>query len=202
MSFSSNYFFHILILSHVNEIVQAENPCTRRGVKKPGNQSHLWNTSAHNYQNIQKMKTCLNFFKLQTFLCSLKCAPRSACPSGIVVRSRKKCERPKSGPFSGSFYPKSWFEPVVLWLSSDKVIKRKKKIVTSSKTNHTRIRRGQGEAPMKVYARPPWAKPKPAPKGIMGKPPDSAKMGGALGMTFFVFMVVIYRTTAATQVRN
>ena len=55
---------------------------------------------------------------------------------------------------------------------------------------------------MKVYARPPWAKPKPAPKGILEKPPDSAKMGGALGMTFFVFMVVIYRTTAATQVRN
>ena len=128
MSFSSNYFFHILILPHVNEIVQAENRCTQRGVKKPGNQSHFWNTSAHNYQNIQKMRTCFNFSKLQTFLCSLKCAPRSACPSGIVVRSRKKCERPKSGPFSGSFYPKSWFEPVVLWLSSDKVIKRKKKI--------------------------------------------------------------------------
>ena len=83
-----------------------------------------------------------------------------------------------------------------------KLSKEKRRFVTSSKTNHTRIRRGQGEAPMKVYARPPWAKPKPAPKGILEKPPDSAKMGGALGMTFFVFMVVIYRTTAATQVRN
>ena len=54
---------------------------------------------------------------------------------------------------------------------------------------------------MKVYARPPWAKPKPPPKGMLERQPNSAKMGGAAGMALILFMIVLYRADIETQVR-
>ena len=153
----------------------------KEGVKKPGNQSHFWNTSAHNYQNIQKMRTCFNFFKLQTFLCSLKCAPRSACPSGIVVRSRKKCERPKSGPFSGSFYPKSWFEPVVPWLSSDSVIKTRKEVLWTVPRPTTPGPEEDKERPHESVRTSPMGQTQTSPKRDHGEGPRLRKDGRSVG---------------------